>query len=109
MQAATIAATDGIVGHVAFVGRDLAAGLARPRDGFLHRLAALVGGEDLGALLREAHRGGAAVAPARTDAARAGDQRDLALQTSGHEKSYCEPRRPILSTSAPHFTRSDLM
>ena len=79
----------------------------------LHRLAALVDGEDLGALLREQHGGGAAVAPARADAAGAGDQRHLVLQAvrpwRGPSCDYCEPASPSFFTSVLHFSVSDLM
>ena len=110
-QASIIALTDSALGHVAFMRLDGAAEFGDAIERLLHRLAVLVDGKDLGALAREQHGGGAAVAPAGADAAGAGDQRHLVLKPSGHWKSmrYCEPFRPSFSTSEPHFARSDLM
>src|SRR5579885_1986676 len=53
-------------------------------DGFLGALAVALDGEYFGAFLGKAHAGGAAVAPARADRARAGDDGDPVLETSGH-------------------------
>jgi hypothetical protein len=72
------------VGHVAHMGGDLAAAVAHARDGLAHRLGIAVDRENPGAFPGEDHRGGAAIAPARSDAAGAGDQRHLALQPFLH-------------------------
>ena len=72
------------VGHVAFMRLDRAAELGDAFERLLHRLGALVDGEDLGALAREQHGGGPAIAPAGPDAAGAGHQRHLVLQPSCH-------------------------
>ena len=63
---------------------DLAARRLHPLDGLGRAVEIAVDGENLGAFLGEAHAGGAAVAPAGPDAAGAGDDGDLALQTSAH-------------------------
>jgi hypothetical protein len=72
-----------ILGHVALVRLDCAAGLADTLQRLLHRLAVLVGSEDLGALTRKQHRHRAPVAPAGTDATRTGDESHLVLKSTG--------------------------
>jgi hypothetical protein len=84
------------VGRVAFMRLDLAAGVAHARQRLGHGVGVLVGRKDPGALLGEDHRHGAAIAPARADAARAGHDCDLALQPSRHA-----PSRLDLSTPDP--------
>ena len=73
----------GIVEHVADMGRDLAV-IADARHRLGHGVGVLIDGEDLGALAREQNRGGAAIAPAGSDAAGPGDQRDFAFDATGH-------------------------
>ena len=86
MQASTIATTDAwlVTSHsqVAIRRRRLrqSATVSSIASGSCRRA------KILGAFLREAHGGGAAVAPAGPDAARAHDQRDLALQSTGHDE-----------------------
>ncbi len=60
------------------MGGDLAV-IADARDGLGHRLGCFVDGEDFGALAGEQHRGGAAIAPARTDTTSPGNERDFAF------------------------------
>ena len=66
------------------MGDDLAAALADARDGLAHRLGIAIDRENPGAFASENHSGRAAVAPSRADAAGAGDERHLALQTFAH-------------------------
>ena len=111
-QASTIALTDALFGHVAFMGADRAAELGDARDRLLHRLAVLVGGEDLGAFRANS----TAVArplpqpgpthPAPVTSATLSCRRPAMPFCA---QIYCVPFSPIFSTSAPHFTRSDLM
>jgi hypothetical protein len=55
-----------------------------------HRVRVFVDSEDFGALAREQNRGGAAIAPARPDASRPDNQRNLALNPSRHRHvPYC--------------------
>ena len=75
----------GIVGDVALVHDDLAAGGLHALDRLGDAVEIAVDGENLGAFLGKAHAGGAAVAPAGADAAGAGDDGDPALQTSAHD------------------------
>src|SRR5580700_1353897 len=65
------------------MGRDLAV-VADARDRLRHRIGILVDGKNLGALAREQHRRGAAVAPARPNTAGAADQRYFSFESSRH-------------------------
>ena len=53
-------------------------------DRLAHAVEIAVDRENLRAFLREAHGAGAAIAPARADAAGAGDDRDFAVQPIAH-------------------------
>ena len=75
----------GIVGDIALMQDDLAAGFLHALDRLGGAVEIAVDRENLGAFLGEAHAGGAAIAPAGPDAAGAGDDGDLALQTSAHD------------------------
>src|SRR6185437_323486 len=72
------------VGDVARMHDDFAAHRLHAFDGFLRAVGIAVHREDFRAFLREADGGGAAVAPARADAAGPGDDGNAVLQTSGH-------------------------
>ncbi len=81
-----------VVQHIADMSGDLAV-IADARDRLGHRVGVLVDGKDLGALAREQHRGGAAIAPAGPDTARPDDQRDFSLDTPRHDAFPCSFRR----------------
>src|SRR5439155_13556393 len=66
------------VGDVANISLDNPLGLF---DGLAQARCIAVHGENLRAFLREAHRRGAAVAPARADRAGAGDDRNATLKS----------------------------
>src|SRR5204863_6685160 len=68
---------------------------ADARHGFNHRVRVLVDSEDFGAFMREQHRGGAAVTPARPDASGSDNQRDLALDPSRHRLSLFASARMV--------------
>ena len=72
------------IGDVAGVNREIGAGLLQAADGLVHLAHVAIDGKDFRAFLREQHAFGAAVAPARPDAARAGDECDLACETAWH-------------------------
>jgi hypothetical protein len=63
------------------MGGDLAV-IADARDSLGHRLGSFVDGEDFGALAGEQHRGGAAIAPTRTDTTSPGNERDFAFYSA---------------------------
>jgi len=69
---------------VAEMGGDGSARFVHAFHGLAQPLGIAIHGEDLRAFLGEAHRGRASVAPARSDRARTGDDRDLAIQTARH-------------------------
>ena len=94
-----------IVEHVADMGHDLAV-VADARHRLRHRIRILVDGKNLGALAREQHRRGAAVAPARADTAGAADQRYFARQTSGHVADY--PQSSLVASLAPSASACNL-
>jgi hypothetical protein len=71
-------------GGVAQVGRDRTSRFFHALHGFAQPLGVAVHGEDLCALLGEAQRGRAPVAPARPHGPRAGDDRHLAFEATGH-------------------------
>src|SRR5262249_4807082 len=71
-------------GDVALLGDDLAAGGLHALDCFGNAVEIAVDGEDFRAFLGKAHGRGAAIAPARPDAAGPGDDRNLVLQASAH-------------------------
>ena len=75
----------GVVGDVALLQHDLAANGFHAFDRLGGAVEITVDAENLGAFLGKAHRGGAAVAPAGTDAAGAGDNRNASLQASAHD------------------------
>ena len=74
------------------MGGDLAV-IADARDGLGHRLGCFVDGEDFGALAGEQHRGGAAIAPARTDTTSPGNERDFAFYSALN--SSCHAPSPL--------------
>ena len=86
----------GAVGDVALMHDDVAADGFDFVDGFGGAFGIAVDGKDFRAFLGEAHAGGAAVAPAGPDRARAGDDGDPVLQTLGHVRvtSSSARRRP---------------
>jgi len=83
-----------VIEHVADMGGDLAV-IADARDGLGHRLGCFVDSEDFGALAGEQHRGGAAIAPARTDTTSPGNERDFALDSSCHTPSPLSKARIV--------------
>jgi hypothetical protein len=83
-----------VIEHVTDMSGDLAV-IADACDGLGHRLGCFVDGEDFGALASKQHRGGTAIAPARTDTTSPGNERDFAfysaLDSSCHAPSpLCE-------------------
>ena len=75
----------GIVGDVAWMGDDLAACGFHPLDRLGGAVEIAVDRENLGAFLGKPDGGGAAVAPAGSDAAGAGDDGNASLQASAHD------------------------
>jgi hypothetical protein len=83
-----------VVEHVADVSGDLAV-IADALKRLDHRVRVFIDSEDFGALAREQNRGGAAVAPARANAPRPDNQRNLALNPSRHLSSLFARARMV--------------
>ena len=72
----------GTAGHVAITGLEVAAGFSNQAFSFGKALQFAVKTINPGAFLGKTHGGGAAIAPAGTDRAAAGDQGDFAFESS---------------------------
>src|SRR6185369_17800065 len=85
------------LGEVANMALNLVTRFFHQGKRFRKGLLAAVDGEDFRAFLGEAHRGGAAVAPAGPDRAGAADDGDFSLKAFFHGDYFRKSRR----TSAP--------